>query len=90
VAVLQADIDEGSWFHSQSDVPPRARQRESFKATSELQRLIDRLNDEREVSAQGIAHLQQLVTDHRGPMYGHGPPGSLGHALKAALDRLDD
>lgn len=88
VAVLQADIDEASWFHSQDDVAPRARQRELLKAKSELQQLIDRLRDEREVSAQGVAHLQQLVTDHRGPMHGYGPPGSLGQALKAAIDQL--
>lgn len=89
VAVLEADLDEASWFHSQDDVAPRARQRELFRAKSELQQLIERLRDERDVSAQGIAALRQLLTDDRGPAYGYGPPGSLGRALKAAIDLLD-
>jgi hypothetical protein len=89
VAVLEADLDEAFWFHWQADVVPRSRQRELFRAKSELQQVIARLRDEREVSAQGIALLRQLLTDGRGPAYGHGPPGSLGRALKAAIDLLD-
>jgi len=89
VAVLEADLDEAWSYHCQDAVVPGSRQRELFRAKSELQQLIVRLSDEREVSAQGIALLQHLLTDGHGPAYGHGPPGSLGQALKAAIDLLD-
>lgn len=87
---LEASLKEARWFHSQDDVAPRARQRELFLASGELQQLIDRLLDDRDVRAQGIARLHQLLTDDRGPMHGHRPPGTLQQELRAANELLDE
>ena len=89
IAVLRADLDEAIWFCSQDELDPRRRQRELFKARAELQRLIDCLTGEKEISAQGIARLRRLVTDHLGPMYGHGPPGTLERTLRTAIEQLE-
>lgn len=89
IAVLQADLDEAIWFHSQDEIGPRRRQRELFKARAELQLLIVRLGDDGEVTAQGIARLRRLVTDHLGPMYGYGSPGTLARVLRMAIEQLD-
>ena len=89
-SVLELDLNEGRWFHSQDDTAPRARQRELLRASHELEQLIDRLLDDRDVRAQGIARLQQLLTDDRGPMNGHGQPGTLQHELSAAIDLLGE
>jgi hypothetical protein len=86
--VLELDLHEARWFHAQDDIAPRARQRELLRASPELQQLIDRLLDDREVRAQGIARLQQLLIEDRGRINGNEQPGTLQHELKAAIDLL--
>ena len=69
---------------------PGARQRALVQASRELRQLADRLRDDRDMRAHGIARLQLLLTDERGQMYGHGQPGSRQQELKAALDLLGE